>query len=264
MSSMRPRGPAAPDDGHSVSKSPTGESVKGVRAPLGSAEFATRTLAPLPRRTRAIMTIVPLLGVPVALGAVYFTYGLRDALWLFWTGVASFVGAGKLVILTGALDSSPFGVWSLALVVLYGDMGTAMILVANLHYLYGLPWVGIRLAAARTAGARFLRNNPWMQRTARFGLVLFIAGPFQGTGSVLGVIIGGLLGLSRLSIVVCIALGAGLGAGLLAAVGGYHAAAINDLAQQPVLAAVVAIGCLLLAGAIGRRLVQGKSPPRKG
>lgn len=153
----------------------------------------------------------------------------------------TFVGGGKLMILAGAVERAPVGPWALACLVVYIDLGTALTVLGAMHDLYRMPRAGPRMAAAREAGWRLLQRNPWMYRVTWLSLAGFVAVPFQGTGALVGVILGRLLGLSRVSIVAATGIGSLVGSSALALAGDYWEAHIAALATRPLLGFVVVL-----------------------
>lgn len=169
--------------------------------------------------------------------------------------VGGFVGGGKLVVLAGAIDTAPLGTWPIAAMVLFGDVSTAVIMLANMHLLYKIPALGKRLAAARKAGYKVLHTHKWMRRAAEVGVVVFVSLPFQGTGAVLAVFLGRILGLSRRVIVVCIALGAATGASAIALLANMGSTEITKIAENPILGIVTIAITLLITFILGRKFL---------
>jgi uncharacterized membrane protein len=198
------------------------------------------------------MTFGPVAGFGLITAATQILAGYRVVVFVVSMMLGSFMGGGKLVIFAGAVESAPLGTWSIAALVVYGDLGTALIIMANMQYLYGFPALGRRLRAVRQAGHDVLKFHNWMRRAAWMGLAVFIAVPFQGTGAVLGVIIGRILGLSRWAIFTAIALGTVTGSSVLAAVGRLGRDQITALADHPVSAVAVVGLCLLATFVLGK------------
>jgi hypothetical protein len=217
----------------------------------------------LPRGARVVMTAGPFAGFAAVLVVVAIVWGHEFAAWLLGAGVGSFVGFGKFVIFGGIFSDllasllgtvpqgEPPSPNVLAGVVIYAEIGTALVMMANMTLLYRTPWVGARLAAAHEAGWYVLRVHPWMRRMAELGVALFVAAPFQGTGAVVGTILGRVLGLSRVATLGCIAAGSAAGCIALAALGDVGRSRVEWLAKHPlptVIALAVAVVVLLLVG----------------
>lgn len=75
------------------------------------------------------------------------------------------------------------------------DVLTGLFLVWNFDLLYRVPFLGPLLRVMEAKGLMFLDANPWVRRVAFLGVVLIVIVPFQGTGAVMGSIVGRLIGL---------------------------------------------------------------------
>jgi Putative small multi-drug export protein len=215
-----------------------------------SIDLSGDAFAPLPRSARVALTVGPVGGFGLLLLATAVLVSPGAAGFVASMAVATFVGGGKLVILAGAVERAPVGPWELAGLIVYIDVATALVVLGGMHHLYRIPGVGRRFAAARETGWRVLRHNPWMYRVTWLSLAGFVAVPFQGTGALVGVVLGRLLGLSRRSIVIATALGSLVSAVALALAGDYWQAEITALAARPVLAftMVVAVAGVTILG----------------
>ncbi len=224
----------------------------------------------LPRGARRAMTVGPFLGFGLILLATFVLWEREAAAWLLGAAVGSFIGFGKFVIFGGVFSdllsnllgtvptSAPPSPGVLAAVVVYAEVGTALVMMANMTVLYRMPFLGARLAAAHETGWYVLRVHPWMRRMAELGVVAFVFAPFQGTGAVIGTILGRVLGLSRLATLACIAVGSGLGCLALALLGDYGRDRAQALARHP-LATVLALGLAVAALVVLGRWFTGVS-----
>jgi len=213
----------------------------------------------LSRRMRVAMTLGPLVGFGLLALAAYLAAGYGAAAFLTVMEVGSFAGVGKFVILGGAHPDAPLGVWWLAGLVVYGDLGTTLVMMANMTLLYHTPFIGQRLVRIHEASWYMLRAHPWMRRTAWLGVAAFVAAPFQGTGAVGGTLLGRLLGLPRLATLSATAAGSMTGCTAVALLGTYARERIQAIARNPVaavLAVVITIGLFVVLG----RWFMGKSP----
>jgi len=205
----------------------------------------------LPRGARLAMTIGPLAGFGFFPLLALLVAGYKAAGALAAVELGSFIGAGKFVIFIGVPEGVPVGVWVLGALVIYGDIATSLIMMANMTLLYRAPYIGVRLARAHEAGWHVLRIHPWMRRMAWLGVAAFVAAPFQGTGAVVGTIMARILGLSRLSTLSATFVGSAAGCAFLAALGSLGSTRLAHLARHPLAAAitfVVAIVVLLILG----------------
>ncbi len=212
-------------------------------APALTDALAPRPLAPAIRRALVV-------GPIVGFGLILITSGifLSPAAAGFVASLAAgtFVGGGKLVILAGAVEQAPVGHWEIAALVVYIDIATALIMMGGIHVLDRVPFVARRLAKAGESSGRVLEHNPWMHRATWLGLAVFVAVPFNGTGALVGSVLGRLLGLTRASIVSATAFGSATSATALGLASGIWAERINALAQEPVLGVVVVVATITL------------------
>lgn len=243
--------------------SPPGRPREGRLARLAHRLAEADPSPVLPRAMRAAMTVGPFVGFGILLLAAFAVWGKEAAAWLAGAAVGSFIGFGKFVIFGGVFgdllstmfgyvpQSPPPSPGVLAATVVYAELGTALVMMANMTVLYRTPYLGARLAAAHEAGWYVLRAHPWMRRVAELGIMVFVAAPFQGTGAVVGTLLGRVLGLSRVATLACIGVGSGLGCLLLAALGDVGRRRIEWLARHPlpmVVALATAVVVLILVG----------------
>lgn len=218
--------------------------------------------APLAPVTRFVLTAAPIAGFGLTILLTAFLSGPEVAGFLVSVAAGAVLGGGKLLILAGAVEQAPVGHWALAGLIVYIDLATALIVLGGMHHLYRLPGAGRRMAAARESGWRLLQRNPWMHRVTWLSLAGFVAVPFQGTGALVGVILGRLLGLSRISIVAATGIGSIAGSATLALAGDYWGDHITTLADRPLLGfgLVVIVAGLTILGShriFGSRTARG-------
>ena len=218
-------------------------------------DFSSEAFCPLPRWLWALFTFGPFGAFGLILLLVGLIVGAKAMWFIGGMTIGGFIGGGKLVVFAGAIDNAPLGAWAIAAMVVFGDLSTAFILVANMHHLYKMPALGKRLAALRKAGHQVLATHKWMRRAAEFGIIVFVALPFQGTGSVLGVFLGRILGLSRRVLVLCIAAGSAIGAGTIAVLANMGRSEITKMAQDPVLGIVSIAITLVLMFVLGKKFL---------
>ncbi|MCS7305021.1 MAG: small multi-drug export protein [Thermoguttaceae bacterium] len=163
-----------------------------------------------------------LLGPFVLSGLIVVGVGLvagwEWAIRLLGTAAATFFFFGRFVILGGEAQNPHMDFFTpgqLALLVTYMDLMTASLLVCHSGFLFRIPFLGPRMLALVEDGQYILRSNPWMKRLTFVGLVGFVMFPLASTGSVGGSIFGRLLGMSRTSVFIGVALGSILGNGLM-------------------------------------------------
>jgi len=214
----------------------------------------------LPLGPRVALTLGPILGYGVLLLLAGLFYGYKTVLFLISMFVGAFIGGGKLIVFAGAVEGAPVGIWALAGVVVWGDLATACFLVANIEALNRIPALGPKIAAAHEAGHRVLMNQSWMRRAAFYGMIVFISLPFQGTGSVIGVLIGRILGLTRWAMVLAVIAGSSLGALAMALLAHFGRAEVAAIAKNPWLGLVTLALVLLAMWYFGRKFMgEGKN-----
>lgn len=223
-----------------------------------------------PRRVRIAMTVGPFLGFGLILLVAALVSGYGMVIWLSGIEIGSFIGFGKFVIFGGVVrdvilkvfqyvpKTAPPSPWVLAGTVVYGDIGTAMVMLANMSVFLRMGSLGRRLAACHDAGWRVLRANPWMRRMAWAGVAVFVAAPFQGTGAVIGTILARILGLSWFSTLSATAAGSAAGCLSLALLGQYARQRVQAIAEHPV-AMVIGLAITVLILAVLGRWFIGKS-----
>ena len=204
-------------------------------------------LEPLTRAGRLLLILGPVLGFGVILALIYVLAGGPAAGFAAGMAAGAFVGGGKLVILAGAVSEAPLVTWELAGLIVYLDVGTALVLMGGMPILYRLPGAGPRIASARRAGWRFLRRHPGAYRATWISLAGFVAVPFNGTGALVGAFLGRLLGLTRPAIVSATLFGSLAGALSMALAGELWEEPIDAVARHPILAPIAVLTVAALA-----------------
>jgi hypothetical protein len=213
-------------------------------------------VAPIPAWARVLMVAGPLVLYGLAMAGIALSAGRSGMLFVLGASAAGFLGAGKLVILAGAVEEAPVGMLTLAALVVFGDLGTALVMMAVAPIMYRIPHVGQRLAHVREAGIAVLTTHPWMRRAAWTSLAAFVAIPFQGTGAVVGVVLGRILGLSRFGVITAVGVGSMAGASAIVAAGSAGGSQIAALVRNPVLGGAVVVASVLAMYLMGRWLTR--------
>jgi len=213
-------------------------------------------LSPLPIPIRAFLTLGPFIAFAVLLTLSYLLHGSGAINLILTVVVGSFAGLGKFVVFFGLPDKSAFGPFMAAGLVVFGDVSTALIMISNVHYFYKIPKLGAHLQRVQRSGHDVLRVHKWMRRVSWLGLAIFVAVPFQGTGAVLGVFLGRILGLSRTAIVTAIASGSIAGAFALAwlarTIGKHQQEQIQQISNDPLLVVAIVGGVLVVTYFLGK------------
>lgn len=168
------------------------------------------------RRRHPLLWLATLIGPFVLSGLILavlaMTAGADYVKGLVAAAAATFFFFGRFVILGGVQFQSAE---QLALMVLYLDVMTAMLLTFHTGFLFRLPWVGSKLNELVDDGEFILETHPWMRRMTFVGIVAFVMFPLAATGSVGGSIFGRLLGMSRPLTFAGVLTGSLLGCGLM-------------------------------------------------
>jgi uncharacterized membrane protein len=218
--------------------------------PLGGPDVdavGSDALEPLTPGLSLLLIVAPVAGLGLLLVAAWALAGGEVAGFAGSMALGAFFGGGKLIILAGAVEQAPLGTWPLAALLVYMDLATALVVMGGMQHLYKVPAAGPRIAAARRSGWRFLQRHPWTRHATWLSLAGFVAVPFNGTGALVGALLGRMLGLSRWAILSATAVGAGAGAVALALVGDYWAERIDALAGHPFLAVASVVTLAALA-----------------
>lgn len=155
------------------------------------------------------MTLGPVAASLAAWGILALIWPLSKMLQLKAAVAAVWLFAGKFVILApslaGTVELTP---WELAGLVSWMDTATAIILWANLKFLYRLPWLGRKLIKVRRHSERTMSRSAFMRRGAFAGVALFVLFPVAGTGATKATIIAELAGMRTWSMIASVAIGA--------------------------------------------------------
>ncbi|MBL8890007.1 MAG: small multi-drug export protein [Planctomycetaceae bacterium] len=103
----------------------------------------------------------------------------------------------------------------LFLLVTYMDFVVAAFLAFHLGFMFRIPYLGPKAADLIGDTQSLVHDRPWIKRASVAVLIIFVIFPASSTGSVGGSIFGNLMGLSRFTTFVSIAIGSVLGNGLM-------------------------------------------------
>ena len=104
-----------------------------------------------------------------------------------------------------------------------------------------LPFIGSGIKRVQLKGAQILESMPWVERLTFVGIVIFVMIPFQGSGAFAGTILGRAVGLSVISNLLAVGLGALIGSTLIALSVVYGLGFLGYLAPLQLAALVVLI-----------------------
>lgn len=171
------------------------------------------------------LTLVgPFAATAVMLAYLFIARGGEFVLKLVGTGLATFFGLGRFVILFGSdmkevgEEASRFSFMTsreLFIMVSWMDLFAACMLIFHASFMFRIPKFGPAMLQLREDGEFILQSHRWMKRFTLVGLILFVAFPLAATGSVAGSIFGRLLGLTRTATMTGLVLGTLLGNGVM-------------------------------------------------
>jgi len=105
---------------------------------------------------------------------------------------------------------------SMALAVAFIDIVVALFLVWNYDLAKKIPLVGQFMIKIEDKGRNFEEKYGWVKPLRFFGIVLFVMVPFQGSGGLVGSIVGRLIGMKPRNTFIAISIGAVVGCLLIA------------------------------------------------
>ena len=158
--------------------------------------------------------------------------------------VAGTVWLSRLAILGGAIEGNPWGPWSLGLVAWMLDLLAAVVLLSGFGGLDRMRVSGAWLRGMRRRAMVTLIKLPGLERTARLGVALLVFIPIPGSGSVIGTLIGQVVGLTRTATLASVAVGSGLSVIAIALAAHFLGDRWEDIAASPwaALAGLMALG----------------------
>jgi uncharacterized membrane protein len=189
-------------------------------------------------RTFKLKILIPLgkFTIPIILGVgVYFLWGLvSDELSKIWALLLAyfFPPFGKETIIplgVGILEKGltipliniyvepvKINPVTMALAVAYIDIIVALFLVWNYDLAKKLPFVGQFIIKVEEKGKNVEEKYDWIKPLRFIGIVLFVMVPFQGSGGLVGSIVGRLIGMKPWNTFLAISIGAIVGCILIA------------------------------------------------
>lgn len=104
----------------------------------------------------------------------------------------------------------------MALAIAYIDIIVALFLVWNYDLAKKIPFVGQFITKIEEKGKNVEENYGWIKPLRFIGIVLFVMVPFQGSGGLVGSIVGRLIGMKPWNIFLAISIGAIVGCIIIA------------------------------------------------
>ena len=104
----------------------------------------------------------------------------------------------------------------MALSIAFVDIIVALFLVWNYDLAKKIPIIGKFITKVESIGRKSSNKYSWIKPLKFIGIILFVMVPFQGSGGLVGSIVGRLVGLKPWNIFIAISLGATIGCILIA------------------------------------------------
>ena len=211
-----------------------------------------------------LLTFVGLVMVVYAIGTISTIFSLLKFFSPFLMTVGYFILLSLIMTKKGFLNLSslmilyfvpplgkesviPMGIgmgihWSiLAFSIAFVDIVVCLFLIWNFDLAKKLPFIGSGIKRVQLKGAQILESMPWVERLTFVGIVIFVMIPFQGSGAFAGTILGRAVGLSVISNLLAVGLGALIGSTLIALSVVYGLGFLGYLAPLQLAALVVLI-----------------------
>ncbi|MEA3457122.1 MAG: small multi-drug export protein [Candidatus Thermoplasmatota archaeon] len=155
-------------------------------------------------------------------------------------GVAG--GEITIPILNKVISITPINPIVMALSIAFVDIIVALFLVWNYDFAKKVPLIGHFIAKVETIGRKSSSKYSWIKPLRFIGIILFVMVPFQGSGGLVGSIVGRLIGMKPWNIFFAISVGAVTGCLMI----GYFADAILSVFVTNFLLGVLIIVILLI------------------
>ena len=135
----------------------------------------------------------------------------------FWSLISGyfFPPLGKETIIPGGIIAG-IDPLVMALSIAFVDIIVALFLVWNYDLAKKVPLIGNFIAKVETIGRKSSSKYSWMKPLRFIGIMLFVMVPFQGSGGLVGSIVGRLIGMKPWNIFLAISTGAVAGCLMIA------------------------------------------------
>jgi len=101
--------------------------------------------------------------------------------------------------------------WLIAFTLAFLDFAGGLFMAWNFPLVLRIPYVGPWIRRFVAAGRTYLDRRPWLERLYFVGLIIFVSIPFDGSGSIVGSIVGRMLGMTKAEVLACITIGGVIG-----------------------------------------------------
>ena len=202
--------------------------------------------------------------IPFIIGlATVYTIGILlpdNSMYKFWALVAAyfFPPFGKETIIpigiyggeipipfsNDIMVITPINPLIMALSIAFVDIIVALFLVWNYDLAKKIPFVGPFMEKVETIGQRSSNKYAWITPLRFVGIVLFVMVPFQGSGGLVGSIVGRFIGMKPINTFLAICIGAVIGCTLIA----FFSDAIFSMLVQDILLGLMILIILIIIG----------------
>ncbi len=132
----------------------------------------------------------------------------------------------------------------IALSIAFVDIIVALFLVWNYDLAKKIPFIGNFMEKVENIGKSSSKKYSWIKPLRFIGIVLFVMVPFQGSGGLVGSILGRLIGMKPMNTVLAISIGSITGCLLIA----YFANAILNVVVKNFLYGLLIIVVIIIIG----------------
>lgn len=187
--------------------------------------------------------------IPILIGfAIVCTVGffLEHYLRLrYWSLIAAyfFPPFGKETVIPAGIVAGIHPI-TIALSIAFVDIIVALFLVYNYDLAKKIPFIGKFIDKIEKIGRSSSDKYRWLRPIRFIGIILFVMVPFQGSGGLVGSIVGRLIGMKRWTVFIAISIGAIIGCLLIA----YFADAILSVLVKNFLLGVMILIIILVIG----------------
>ena len=101
--------------------------------------------------------------------------------------------------------------WLIAVTLAFLDFAGGLFMAWNFPLVLRIPYLGPWVSRFMAAGRSFLDRRSWLERLYFVGLIAFVALPFDGSGSIVGSVVGRMLGMTKTEVLSCITIGGIIG-----------------------------------------------------
>jgi len=188
-----------------------------------------------------IFPIVLGIGVVSFVGYVF----VNDMQGKYWSFVSAyfFPPLGKETIIPAGIL---IGIHPLvmALSIAFVDFIVALFLIWNYDLAKNIPLIGTFMKKVEKIGETSSNKYSWIKPLRFIGIMLFVMIPFQGSGGMVGSIVGRLIGMKPWTTLISITLGAVIGCTLVA----YFAESLKIILLQNLNAGLIIIAVIFIVG----------------